>query len=219
MEMECFGDLKEDEVASAEELHERNPFRAMYKLWTQVPLDEKLQLESKVRTTKQRGRSIEELFYYMDWMWFQMRSRELMKSSTFRKFEEENHLIQFLLALRDEFEPLKRSLLSRSPIPTLAEAILELQEEEARLRSSNGYIETNATEVEEDDEPLSAYLERRLTFDDEDELELSNLFSFRSMTNEEIRESIYSGSGSTVCNVEELAAAISPARDRCAISG
>ncbi|KAI5656765.1 hypothetical protein M9H77_25558 [Catharanthus roseus] len=102
----------------------------------------KFQLETEIRATKQGQRSIQELYDFMVKLWDQMARLEpndLIKSNNYRKFQEENQLIQFLLALSDKFEPFKRSLLRRRVVPSLQEVVLELKTEEARLSSSSRY--------------------------------------------------------------------------------
>lgn len=54
---------------------------------------------------------------------------------SYRKSREEQRLVQFLMALRDEFEPLRGDILLRSPLPTVNEAVSELIAEETRLKS------------------------------------------------------------------------------------
>lgn len=46
---------------------------------------------------------------------------------------DQHRLYQFLMALRDDFEPVRGQLLHRSPLPTLDQAVCELVREETRL--------------------------------------------------------------------------------------
>jgi hypothetical protein len=46
---------------------------------------------------------------------------------------DHHRLYQFLMALRDDFEPVRGQLLHRSPLPTLDQAVCELVQEETRL--------------------------------------------------------------------------------------
>nr|KAJ0219878.1 hypothetical protein LSAT_V11C200095810 [Lactuca sativa] len=47
--------------------------------------------------------------------------------------QKQQHLMIFLMALQDHYEPVRSSLLHRSPLPTLEAAIAELISEETRL--------------------------------------------------------------------------------------
>lgn len=62
----------------------------------------------------------------------------LSSLDSYRKSREEQRLVQFLMAWRDEFEPLRGSILHRSPLPTVADAVSELIAEETR--SSISYV-------------------------------------------------------------------------------
>jgi hypothetical protein len=46
---------------------------------------------------------------------------------------DQHRLYQFLMALRDNFEPVRGQLLHRAPLPTLDQAVCELVREETRL--------------------------------------------------------------------------------------
>jgi hypothetical protein len=46
---------------------------------------------------------------------------------------DQHRLYQFLMSLRDDFEPVRGQLLHRSPLPTLDQAVCELVREETRL--------------------------------------------------------------------------------------
>ncbi len=53
----------------------------------------------------------------------------------FEDHRNETRFLQFLMALRPEFEQLRGSLLHRSPLPTVDAALAELITEETRLAS------------------------------------------------------------------------------------
>lgn len=92
-----------------------------YELEDESTLAKRLKLETQIRVTKQGDKSIQEFSDVMARLWDQMgrlEPEELKKSSKYRKFQEERRLIQFLLALRDDFESVKRSLLIKDPVPS-----------------------------------------------------------------------------------------------------
>ena len=50
------------------------------------------------------------------------------------QYHEKQRLVQFLMALRDQFEPLYGAILHRSPLPLVDGAVHELIAEETRLK-------------------------------------------------------------------------------------
>jgi hypothetical protein len=50
----------------------------------------------------------------------------------FAKYMDRRHFAQFMMGLREDFEPTRAALLSRSPLPSLDAAIKELISEENR---------------------------------------------------------------------------------------
>ncbi|KAF7137487.1 hypothetical protein RHSIM_Rhsim07G0087400 [Rhododendron simsii] len=54
-------------------------------------------------------------------------------AALFAAYRDQQRLIQFLMALTTDFEPVRASLLHRNPLPTLDQAISELLSEETRL--------------------------------------------------------------------------------------
>ncbi|CAL5411925.1 unnamed protein product [Camellia sinensis] len=96
----------------------------------------KYQLETQIRATKQGDRTIREFHGVMVGLWNQQAKREdrdLTLLSSYKKNQDEQHLVQFLIALRDEFEPIGRSILCRFFLPSVEKAVRELEEEEMRL--------------------------------------------------------------------------------------
>ena len=54
-------------------------------------------------------------------------------AALFATYQDQQRLVQFLMALTNDFEPVRASLLHRKPLPTLQQAISELISEETRL--------------------------------------------------------------------------------------
>ncbi|CAL5409486.1 unnamed protein product [Camellia sinensis] len=99
----------------------------------------KYQLETQIRATKQGDRTIKELHGVMVGLWNQqakLEDRDLSLLSSYKKNQDEQRLVQFLIALRDEFEPIRKSILCRLFLPSVEKAVRELEEEEMRLKPS-----------------------------------------------------------------------------------
>ncbi|XP_028060364.1 uncharacterized protein LOC114263978 isoform X1 [Camellia sinensis] len=97
------------------------------------------QLETQIRATKQGDRTIKEFHGVMVGLWNQqakLEDRDLSLLSSYKKNRDEQRLVQFLIALRDEFEPIRRSILCRLFLPSVEKAVRELEEEEIRLKPS-----------------------------------------------------------------------------------
>jgi len=62
-------------------------------------------------------------------------SAELKAYGTYIERGEQQRLIQFLTALRSDFEGLRGSILHRSPLPSVDSVVSELLAEEIRLQS------------------------------------------------------------------------------------
>ena len=91
-----------------------------------------------LREAKQGERSIQEFYLYLTELWDQlalMDPTELAKDSTYQILREEHKLVELLMALRDNFENLRSSMLHRSPLPTVSIAVNELLAKETRLKS------------------------------------------------------------------------------------
>ena len=52
--------------------------------------------------------------------------------NSFSTYRDQQRLVQFLMALTSDFEPVRASLLHRKPLPTLQQAISELISKETR---------------------------------------------------------------------------------------
>ncbi|CAL5356807.1 unnamed protein product [Camellia sinensis] len=98
----------------------------------------KYQLETQIRATKQGDRTIKEFHGVMVGLWNQqakLEDRDLSFLSSHKKNQDER-LVQFLIALRDEFEPIRKPILCRLFLPSVEKAVRELEEEEMRLQPS-----------------------------------------------------------------------------------
>ncbi|GMP73197.1 hypothetical protein CsSME_00031023 [Camellia sinensis var. sinensis] len=99
----------------------------------------KYQLETQIRATKQGDRPIKEFHGVMVGLWNQqakLGDRDLSLLSSYKKNQDAQRLVQFLIALRDEFEPIRKSILCRLFLPSVEKAVGELEEEEMRLKPS-----------------------------------------------------------------------------------
>ncbi|GMP73192.1 hypothetical protein CsSME_00031020 [Camellia sinensis var. sinensis] len=108
-------------------------------LYGQSTFAKKYQLETEIRATNQGDRTIKEFHDVMVGLWDQLaklENRDLSMRSSYKEHRDEQRLVQFLIALRDEFEPIRKSILCRSFLPSVETAVRELAEEEKRLKSS-----------------------------------------------------------------------------------
>ncbi|GLT64261.1 hypothetical protein SLA2020_367650 [Shorea laevis] len=84
------------------------------------------------------GQSIVEFYSQMTYLWNQMSLCEPewvnpTDASRYIAFRDSLRLVEFLTAIRDEFENTRASLLHRSPLPSLEGALSELISEETRF--------------------------------------------------------------------------------------
>jgi len=80
--------------------------------------------------------SIQEFYYAMTDLWDQLaltESAELKVCGAYIKRKEQQRLVQFSTALRNDFERLRGSILHCSPLPSVDSIINELLAEEIRL--------------------------------------------------------------------------------------
>ncbi|XP_062110328.1 uncharacterized protein LOC133822116 [Humulus lupulus] len=85
--------------------------------------------------------SIQEFYSVMTDLWDQLaltESAELRAFAPYIARREEQRLVQFLMALRDDFEGLRGSILHRSPLPSVDSVVSELLADEIRLKSQAG---------------------------------------------------------------------------------
>eukprot|EP00257_Ricinus_communis_P021104 XP_015580507.1 uncharacterized protein LOC107262007 [Ricinus communis] len=109
------------------------------RLYTQSNFAKQYQLESDIRALQQKSISIQEFYDAMTDLWDQLALTEPAELRAFGPYiirREEQRLVQFLMALRDEFEGLRGSILHRHPLPSVDSIVSELLAEEIRLKSS-----------------------------------------------------------------------------------
>ncbi|XP_073132810.1 uncharacterized protein [Henckelia pumila] len=93
---------------------------------------------AKYETAKQRDMGIQDFYSAMSELWDQLaltESSELQAFPTYVTHREEKRLVQFLMALRDDFEGLRGTILHRSPLPSVDSVVHELLAEEIRFKS------------------------------------------------------------------------------------
>ena len=108
------------------------------RLYTQSNFAKQYQLEMDIRALRQNGLSIQEFYSAMSSLWDQLaltESAELRAVAAYISRREEQRLVQFLMALRDDFEGLRGAILHRSPLPSVDSVVNELLAEEVRLKS------------------------------------------------------------------------------------
>ncbi|OMO69743.1 Zinc finger, CCHC-type [Corchorus olitorius] len=107
-------------------------------LYVQSNFAKRYELEKVIRSEGQKDRSIQDIYNFMSGVWDQldmMDPPELSSIAAYLKLREDQKLVQFLMALRNEFEQLRGSILHRSPLPTVHNVVSELIVEETRLKT------------------------------------------------------------------------------------
>ncbi|XP_073154102.1 uncharacterized protein [Henckelia pumila] len=105
------------------------------KLYTQSNFAKQYQLEADIRALRQRDMDIQDFYSAMSKLWDQLaltESSELQAFSAYVTHREEKRLVQFLMALRDDFEGLRGTILHHSPLPSVDLVVHELLAEEIR---------------------------------------------------------------------------------------
>lgn len=108
----------------------------LQRLFTQSNFAKQYQLENDIRALHQKNMSIQEFYSAMTDLWDQLaltESAELKACGAYIERKEQQRLIQFLTALRSDFEGLRGSILHRSPLPSVDSVVSELLAEEIRL--------------------------------------------------------------------------------------
>ncbi|CAH9065527.1 unnamed protein product [Cuscuta epithymum] len=98
------------------------------------------ELELSIRNASQGDKSIQEFYNDMTGFWDQlalMEPSDLQLLDSYVKYREKKRLVQFLMALRSQFEPLRGAILHRSPLPSVDGAVHELIAEETRFKVAN----------------------------------------------------------------------------------
>ncbi|XP_026437116.1 uncharacterized protein LOC113335210 [Papaver somniferum] len=108
------------------------------KRYTQINFAQRYKLEQDIRSRKQHhDQSISDFHSEMSVIWNQlalMGPNWTIDVELWEKYREESRLVQLLMALRDEFETVRASILHRSPLPTVETALFELITEETKKR-------------------------------------------------------------------------------------
>ena len=119
--------------------------------------------------------SIQEFYSAMTDLWDQValiESAELKACGAYIERKEQQRLVQFLTALRSDFEGLRGSILYRSPLPSINYVVSELLTEEIRLQSysKKGILSaSNPSILAVPSKPFSNYQNKpytRVGFDD-----------------------------------------------------
>ncbi|XP_075473383.1 uncharacterized protein LOC142504394 [Primulina tabacum] len=99
------------------------------RLYTQSNFAKQYQLEIDIRALQQKDMSIQEFYSAMSSLWDQLaltESAELRAFSPYIVRREEQRLVQFLMALRNDFEGLRGTILHRNPLPSVDSVVSEL---------------------------------------------------------------------------------------------
>ncbi|RHN70428.1 putative transcription factor interactor and regulator CCHC(Zn) family [Medicago truncatula] len=108
------------------------------RLYVQSNFAKRYQLESDIRALKQNNMTIQEFYSAMTNLWDQlalMESNQLKAVKAYIDQREEQRLVWFLMALRDDFEGLRGGILHRTPLPNVESVVSELLAEEIRLKT------------------------------------------------------------------------------------
>ncbi|XP_019425863.1 PREDICTED: uncharacterized protein LOC109334254 [Lupinus angustifolius] len=110
----------------------------LQRLYVQSNFAKQYQLEIDIRALQQHSMSIQEFYSAMTNLWDQLaltESAELQAFTPYTDRREQQRLVQFLMALRNDFEGLRGSILHRTPLPSVDSVVNELLAEEVRLKS------------------------------------------------------------------------------------
>ncbi|KAJ9562057.1 hypothetical protein OSB04_007217 [Centaurea solstitialis] len=108
------------------------------RLYTQSNFAKQYKLETDIRALRQNELSVQEFYVAMSDLWDQLALTETAKLKAFKPYisrREEQCLVQFLMALRSDFEGLRGTILHRTPLPTVDSVVHELIAEETHLKS------------------------------------------------------------------------------------
>jgi hypothetical protein len=110
------------------------------RLYEQSNFAKRYKLESDIRDLKQNNMTIHEFYSAMTNLWDQLSLKESSELKVVKAYidqREEQRLVQLLMALRDDFEGLRGSILHRTPLPRVDSVVSELLAEETRLKSQS----------------------------------------------------------------------------------
>nr|XP_025662089.1 uncharacterized protein LOC112757747 [Arachis hypogaea] len=109
------------------------------KRYTSSDLSHQYQLLKELHCLKQeRGQAVFDFLTQMEIIWDQLTSCEpVLKDPTdakaYEDYQNRTRLIQFLMALTDDYEPVRASLLHQNSLPSLEDALPRLNSKETRL--------------------------------------------------------------------------------------
>ncbi|GAV80528.1 UBN2 domain-containing protein [Cephalotus follicularis] len=109
--------------------------------YTSADLAHQYQLVSTLNRLRQEsGQSIDEFHSQVSYYWgllavYEPKWHCQEDQTLFTAYRDKLRLTQFLMALRDDFEPTRASILNRQPLPSLETALSELISEETRRLS------------------------------------------------------------------------------------
>lgn len=115
------------------------------RLYVQSNFAKRYQLEHEIRATQQGDKSIQEFYSTMTGLWDQLAFTEPKSLSThaaYYTYREEQWLVQFLMALRADFEGLRGIILYRSPLSSVDSVVNELLAEELHFKTGLYVLET-----------------------------------------------------------------------------
>ncbi|XP_062114577.1 uncharacterized protein LOC133825682 [Humulus lupulus] len=108
------------------------------RLYTQSNFAKQYQLEIDIRALQQNSMNVQEFYSAMSNLWDQLALTESVELRAFSPYiarRDAQRLVQFLMALRDEFEGLRGTIMHRNPLPSVDSVVNELLVEEIRLKS------------------------------------------------------------------------------------
>ncbi|XP_062099980.1 uncharacterized protein LOC133805845 [Humulus lupulus] len=126
-------DIQLEKYETAKEVWEH-----LERLYTQSNFAKQYQLEIDIQALQQNSMNVQEFYSTMFNLWDQLtlnESAELQAFSPYIAQRDAQRLVQFLMALRDEFEGLRGTILHHSPLPLVDSVVNELLAEEMRLKS------------------------------------------------------------------------------------
>nr|XP_025702499.1 uncharacterized protein LOC112803201 [Arachis hypogaea] len=109
------------------------------KRYTISDLSHQYQLLKELHSLKQeRGQAVFDFLAQMEIIWDQLTScepvlKDPIDAKAYEDYRNRTRLIQFLMALTDDYEPVRASLLHQNPLPSLKDALPRLKSEETRL--------------------------------------------------------------------------------------
>lgn len=115
------------------------------RLYVQSNFAKRYQLGHEIGATSQENKSIREFHSVITGLWDQLKftePKELSTNSVYCTYREKQRLVQFLMALRDDFEGISGTILHQTPLPSVDSVVNELLAEEIhfRLYQGRGYF-------------------------------------------------------------------------------